>query len=102
MTAVLSSSSIMLVQTPVAAATERFVASRTGVLTGDDRRGGVSRTHRAPSARATAALLPHPRLGAGRGGHGAGDAPGGLARPRRIRGPRVHAGVALPDCDPTL
>src|SRR5215216_1899599 len=46
-----------------------------------------SRAHRTPPARAAAALLPHPRLGARRRGHGAGDAPGRLAEPRSVRGP---------------
>ncbi len=107
----------MSVQTPAAARTERPVRSaRTGVLKGDDRdgrgatrspghargRGRVPRADRSPPARAAAALLPHPRLDAGRRGPGPGDAAGGLARPRRVRGPRLRAHLALPDRDEPL
>ena len=44
---------------------------------------------------------PH-RLGAGRRGSGAGDAPRGMARPRELRGAIVDAHLALPDCDQPL
>jgi hypothetical protein len=43
-----------------------------------------------------------PRLGAGRRGHGAGDAPGRLAEPRGVRGSRLRALLALPDRDQPL
>src|SRR5262245_33847262 len=102
MTAVLFSSS-MSVQTPPAPGSERSDPGRAGVLTPHGRdRGAVPRAHRAPPAGAAAALLPHPRLGPGRRGHGAGDAPGRLARPRRLRGPRVGALLAVPDRDQPL
>src|SRR5260370_40827668 len=48
------------------------------------RRGGVRRAHRALPNRASGALLSHPRLGAGRRGHAAGDAARSVARARRV------------------
>ena len=108
----------MPVQTPTPPETERPVRSGTsGVITGDDRedgdgadaragargrRGGVSRAHRSPPARAAAALLPDPRLDAGRRGPGAGDAAGGVAGARGVRGPSLGARLALPDRDEPL
>ena len=63
------------------------------------RRGGVPRAHRPLPARAAAALLPDPRLGAGRRGHAAGDAAGRLARARPVRGTRLGARLAVQDRD---
>src|SRR5262245_45399491 len=48
------------------------------------RRRGVPRADRAVPSRATGALLPDARILAGRRGRPAGDATGGLARPRTI------------------
>ena len=64
--------------------------------------GGVPGAHGAVPPRAPGALLPDPRLGAGRRGLAAGDVAGGLARPRRVRGARVAADVAVPDRDQPL
>ena len=61
------------------------------------RRAGLPRPDRPVPARAAGALLPHPRLGAGRRGPGAGDAAGRLARAGRLRGARLAALVAVPD-----
>src|SRR5574341_1137289 len=66
------------------------------------RPAGVQRTHRPPSARAPAALLPDSRLGAGRGGHVAGDAGGGLAWPGALRRAGFRARVAVPHRDQPL
>src|SRR5450631_48559 len=60
------------------------------------RRGGVPPAHRAAPARAAAALLPDPRLSAGRRGCAAGDSAGGLAGAERFRGTRLDADLALP------
>src|ERR1700704_1625997 len=61
------------------------------------RPGGVHPQHRAVPAGVAGALLPDARL-AGRGrGPGPGDLPAGLAVARRVRGPLIAAGVAVPD-----
>src|SRR6516165_669995 len=60
------------------------------------RRRGVRRARRALPARAAGALLPVPRLGAGRRGRGAGDAAGGLAGPGGVRGPCLGPDLAVP------
>src|SRR6185437_5220466 len=72
--------------------------------TGTDltRPGGVRAQHRAVPAGAAGALLPDARL-AGRGRRPRpGDLPAGLAVARRVRGPLVAAGVAVPDRDQYL
>ena len=53
--------------------------------------------HRALPPRAAAALLPDPRLAPGRRGPAPGDAAGGVARPRAVRGPLLAARVAVHD-----
>src|SRR5215469_6111564 len=66
------------------------------------RRAGVRRVRRAVPARAAGALLPVPRLGAGRRGRGAGDAAGGLAGPGRVRGSCLGPDLAVPGGDQPL
>src|SRR5262245_20296505 len=66
------------------------------------RRRGVRRARRALPARAAGALLPVPRLGAGRRGRGAGDAAGGLAGPGRFRGACLGPDLAVPGGDQPL
>src|SRR6476659_1426689 len=64
--------------------------------------GRVRPQHRAVPAGAAGTLLPDARL-AGRGrGPGPGDLPAGLAVTRRVRGPLIATGVAVPDRDQYL
>ena len=66
------------------------------------RRRRVRGADRTAPARAARALLPHVGVLPGRRGRAAGRAADGLARDRRVRGPRVAADVALPDRDEPL
>src|SRR5215813_3336302 len=59
-------------------------------------RGSVRPARPAVPARTAGALLPHPRLGAGRGGRAAGHAVVGLAGPGRVRGTRLGPDLAVP------
>ena len=61
------------------------------------RRGRLRAADRALPPRAPAPLLPDPRLAPGRRGPAPGDAAGGLARARAVRGPLVAARVAVHD-----
>ena len=67
----------------------------TRARAGDGER--VPRADRAAPPRAAGALLPDARVVPGRRGRPAGDAAGRLAGPRRVRGARVAAHLALPD-----
>ena len=58
---------------------------------------GVPRADRALPPGAAGALLPDARLLPGRRGRAAGHAAGRLAGPRRVRGARLAADLALPD-----
>ena len=64
--------------------------------TGRGRRG-LPPADRAAPPRAPGPLLPDARLAPGRRGRPAGDAAGRLAGPRRVRGARLAADLALPD-----
>ena len=66
------------------------------------RRVRVPATRRAAPPRTARALLPDARLRPGRRGRAAGRAAAGMARPRPLRGPQLHALLAVPDRDQHL
>src|SRR5262245_2544597 len=66
------------------------------------RRRGISPADRALPARASGALLPNPRLAAGRRGRLAGNPARGVARTPRLPGTRLAPHLALPGRDQPL